>query len=127
MGTQISSLYVLEINVSGYSKKLFLITHSQLYKKVGKIVVDYLSLIYPYNSSRSFIETLHSQLAEEITVDDTILIPQDDIDYKKKEIYMTKFMHNTLVKCAKTGEGVDIDNFTTINIYQIEDKTNITL
>ncbi|MDD4931750.1 MAG: hypothetical protein PHG66_06435 [Candidatus Colwellbacteria bacterium] len=120
-----TSLYVIEINVSGYFKKFFLITKSQMKKDTGEIVINYLSMLEPYNSKENFINSFYSQLAELIIVDGIAISPQDDISYRMKEKYMIKYIHNIILQSVQQGGSIDLDNETTINISPVEDMTPI--
>ena len=119
-----TSLYVIEINVSGYFKKFLLVTKSQMKKESGEIVVNYLSLLEPYNSKENFINSLYSQLAELIVIDG-ITLPHDDISYRMKEKYMIKYIHNLILQSVKQGDNIYLDNVTSINISPVEDMTPI--
>lgn len=116
-----TSLYVMEISVTNYEKKYLLVTKSQMKRELGEILVKYLSLLDPYNSRENFINSLYSQLSEPILIDGISLSPGDDISYRKKEKYMIKYLHSNILKY----KSVDLDSYTSINIFPIEDMTPI--
>ncbi len=118
------SLYSVEISVYGYAKKHLLVTRYQLKHKIGDIVVDYISGLEPYRSRENFINKFYDGLAEIITVGGMIL-PQRNLSYKKIERYMIQYITSVIYQCVEQGEGLDIDNMTSITINSIEDITAI--